>query len=91
MRKIVNWCDAVKPSNSQSFEGVESVTEQRAILNSPEMVANEFLVPDGIMDELESEQLADFDNDIHDYDERVEYGEDVALARSLPPVKTKRS
>lgn len=88
-RVIVNWCDKIKPCQMQMFDDVKSVTDQRAILTTPEGAVNQFLVPDDVMEELENETLDMFDKDILDYDERAELGEDIATAKSLPPIKTK--
>lgn len=82
MVKIVKQWDKLKPSIVDSYFGVESVTDQRAILNSPQGAVEAFLL-DGVEEELEKETIADFENDIHDYNERAEFGEDVATARRV--------
>lgn len=89
--RITKWSDELKPSNEQDYSGIISVTDQRAILNNPEAAVSEFLIPSDVMEELESEEIEDFDNDLLSYDERAELGEDIATAKNLPSIKAKAS
>lgn len=75
----------------------DDTTDQRAPVNNPQDLYNQFVVPDEVMSELESETIDDFDNDVYDYDDRTDYGVDVAEAadierqRSLIKNRTKKS
>lgn len=82
---IIKWYSKLKPSKEQDYSMVRSVCEQRAILNNPQDMYEQFLVNDELHDELLDEKLEDFDGDFYEYEERAEYGVDVALAASLPP------
>lgn len=83
-------------SGEQYFEN-DDTTDQRAPVNNPMDLYNQFVVPDEVMSELESETIDDFDNDIYDYDDRTDYGVDVAEAadierqRSLFKKRTKKT
>lgn len=75
----------------------DDTTDQRAPVNNPMDLYNQFVVPDEVMTELESETIDDFDNDVYDYDDRTDYGVDVAEAadieyqRSLLKNRTKKN
>lgn len=61
----------------------DDITDQRAPVNDPQALYEQFVVPEDIMDELEDEKLEDFDNDIYPYDDRTDYGVDIAAAANL--------
>lgn len=61
----------------------DDTTDQRSPVNNIEDLYNQFVVPEDVMDELDSENVEDFDNDIYDYDDRSEFGEDIAAAGQI--------
>lgn len=61
----------------------DDITDQRAPVNDPQALYEQFVVPEDIMDELEDEKLEDFDNDIYPYEDRTDYGVDIAAAANL--------
>ena len=66
----------------QYFEN-DDTTDQRAPVNNPQELYNQFVVPQEVMDELDSETIDDFDNDVYDYEDRTDYGVDVAEAADI--------
>ena len=58
-------------------------TDQRAPVNDPQELFNQFIVPEDIMEELDAETIEDFDNDVYDYDDRTDLGVDIAQASYL--------
>lgn len=69
-------------SGEHYFED-DDTTDQRAPVNNIDELYNQFVVPMDVMDELEDEKVEDFDDDIYDYDDRSELGEDVAAAGQI--------
>lgn len=64
-----------------AFNKKMDTTDQRAPINEPEDLFNTYMIDEEIQDELDNEKLEDFDNDVYDYDDRSEYGEDVLAAQ----------
>lgn len=69
-----------KSPRINDFDPSMDITDQRVIINDPEALFEQFVVDDEIQDELDSENLEDFDSDIYDYEDRSDYGLDVAAA-----------
>lgn len=92
--RIVKWYDKIKPYVSQDFSNVRSVCDQRAILNNPQELYEQYVVNEEMHEELLEEELQDFDDDFYEYEERAEYGVDVAAASAIAPdalsIKSKR-
>lgn len=61
----------------------DDITDQHAPVNDPEVLYEQFVVPEDIMDELEDENIEDFENDLYPYEDRTEYGVDIAAAAHL--------
>lgn len=72
----------------QYFEN-DDTTDQRAPVNNPQELYNQFVVPQEVMDELDSETIDDFDNDVYDYEDRTDYGVDVAEAADIDYQRSK--
>lgn len=72
---------APKILGSNAFNKKMDITDQRAPINEPEDLFEQFMIDEEIQDELDNEKLEDFDNDVYDYDDRSEYGEDVLAAQ----------
>lgn len=67
----------------EEYDPADDVTDQRAPVNDPEALYEQFVVPDDIMDELDEETLDDFEDDVYPYEDRTELGEDIAAAAQL--------
>lgn len=72
-----------KITGGEFFNPEDDTTDQRAPINDPEQLYNQFVVPAGVLDELDSETLEDFDNDIDDYEDRTDLGVDIATMDEL--------
>lgn len=72
-----------KITAGEIFDPADDITDQRAPLNDPEALYEQFVISDDIMDELDDETLDDFENDIYPYEDRTEFGVDVAAAAHL--------
>lgn len=83
--------------NGEKYVASDDTCDQRSPVNDPQELYNMFMVPEDIMDELDAETLQDFDNDDYDYDDRTDYGVDVAAAsqldlrKSLDKLKNKKA
>lgn len=69
--------------SNNSFNPKMDTTDQRVSINNPQELYEQYIAPENLMDELEAETIDDFDNDFYDYDDRTEYGLDVATASYL--------
>ncbi len=69
-----------KISGGNAFNPKMDVTDQRSPINDPEALYNQFIMSEELKDELDSESIDDFLEDVHPYDDRSEYGVDVAIA-----------
>ncbi len=69
--------------SGESFSKNDDTTDQRAPVNDPFDLYNQFVMPDEIMDELDAERIDDFDNDFYDYEDRTDLGVDIAAAAQL--------
>lgn len=69
--------------DGEKFEPDWDTCDQRAPVNDPEALYEQFVVPEDIMDELDNEKLEDFDGDIDDYEDRSDLGVDIAAAQDL--------
>lgn len=69
-----------KRTAQNDFNVKEDITDQRAPINDPQTMYEQFMQYDvaDVMDELESENIEDFDNDVYEYEDRSELGEDIA-------------
>lgn len=72
-----------KIASGENYNEKDDITDQRAPVNNIEDLYDQFVVPLDVMEEMESETLQDFENDVYDYDDRSEYGEDVAAASQI--------
>lgn len=73
-----------KEGGYNAFNKSDDVTCQRAPLNEPEDLFQQFLIDDEIQEELDNEEIDDFDSDIDDYDDITDFGVDVALSQQAP-------
>lgn len=80
-----------KPHCNELFNPEDDTTDQRSPVNNPLDLFNQFVVPDDVMDELDNESVDDFENDIYDYEDRSDLGEDIALAASLDLTKRRQA
>lgn len=67
----------------ESMPVQDDQTDQRAPVNDPEALYEQFVVPSDMMEELENETLEDFDLDVTDYDDRTDFGVDIAASADL--------
>jgi hypothetical protein len=72
-----------KISSGEHYSPEDDTTDQRAPVNNIDELYNQFVLPMDVMDELDHEKIDDFDEDVYDYDDRSEYGEDVAAAGQI--------
>lgn len=72
-----------KITAGESMPVQDDICDQRAPVNDPQALYEQFVVPDDMMDELDNEKIEDFDNDIYDYEDRTDYGVDIAAAADL--------
>lgn len=80
-----------KITGAEFYNPEDDTTDQRAPVNDPQALYEQFVVPEDIMDELESETIDDFDNDdeFYPYEDRTDYGVDIADAARLDLKKSK--
>lgn len=67
-----------KITDSEKYDPKDDTTDQRAPVNSPDVLYQQFVVGSDVMDELEAEVIDDFDYDVYPYEDRSEMGEDIA-------------
>lgn len=70
----------VKKLGANEFNPDMDTTDQRAPITSVEELWNTYMNADDVEDELDSETLEDFDNDVYPYDDISELGEDILTA-----------
>ncbi len=71
-----------KKQGANEFNPEMDTTDQRAPIMTAQDALEHFFRPDAeTMDELEKESISDFDNDIYDYEDRGELGEDILLSQ----------
>lgn len=70
------------PDKGTLFVPTMDTCDQRAPVNDPQELFERYVVSPEIMDEMESESVDDFLDDIHPYDDRSDYGVDIAAAAS---------
>lgn len=65
------------------FSPEMDTTDQRAPITTPEDAFQMFVPNDEIMDELDGESIDDFEDDVvdYEYEDRGEFGEDIALSQ----------
>lgn len=73
----------MKVVDGEKYNPDDDTTDQRAPVNNPEALYEQFVVPQDVMDELDRETVDDFDDDIYPYEDRTELGEDIAMMASL--------
>lgn len=72
-----------KVRSGEKFVPDDDCVDQRAPVNDPMELYNQFVIPEDVMEELENEKIEDFDNDVYDYDDRTDLGVDIAEAADL--------
>lgn len=76
-----------KISSNEHYNSEDDTTDQRAPVNNPSELWDTFMMDDemraAIAASLEDENIDDFDDDVYDYEDRSDLGEDIALAQSL--------
>lgn len=72
-----------KISGCNEFSPEMDTTDQRSPITTVQDAFQMFTPNDEIMDELETESIDDFDGDIvdYEYDDRGEFGEDIAMSQ----------
>lgn len=72
-----------KISGCNEFSPEMDTTDQRSPITTVADAFQMFQMDDELNEELESEKLSDFDNDIefYDYEDRGELGEDIAMSQ----------
>lgn len=88
--RFIGQYDDLKSGSIPDYSKVESVTDQRCIINSPQELYEQFVLGPEIFEELENESITDFDDDVYDYEDRSDYGVDVAAAAVLNEVNASR-
>ncbi len=76
-----------KISGCNEFSPEMDVTDQRSPVMTMEDAMQMLQIDDELADELDAEQMSDFDDDIYDYDDRGELGEDILLSQQPEMVK----
>lgn len=69
-----------KLSGANEFFPEMDTTDQRAPILDPGQFLEQFKVQE-LANELDNEKLSDFDDDVYEYEDISEYGEDVALLK----------
>lgn len=87
VRFLSVWGSKMFGAESMPIE--DDQCDQRAPVNDPEGLYNQFVVPEDLYDELDNETIDDFDNDVYDYEDRTDLGVDIAAAQNLPKRKKK--
>lgn len=72
-----------KPLDVNDFVSSMDVTDQRAVVQSPEQMFQRMVVDPDTYAELERETLSSFDRDVYPYEDRSEYGQDIVHSQSL--------
>lgn len=72
-----------KITAGEYYSPEDDTTDQRSPVNNIDELYNQFVLPMDVMEELDNEKIDDFDEDVYDYDDRSEYGEDVAEAGQI--------
>lgn len=72
-----------KIMSSETFYPEDDICDQRAPINDPQELYNQFVVPEELYDDLDNETLDDFEGDVYDYEDRTDLGVDIALAAEL--------
>lgn len=84
-----------KKSSNEYFNPEDDCTDQRAPVNKPSELYEQFFMNDDVIAEIEDtlrdEKVEDFEDDVYDYEDRSELGEDIALARSIDLSKIRQS
>lgn len=89
--RFIGQYDDYKPGSVPDYSRVKSVTDQRCIINTPQELYEQYVLGSEIFEELENEVITDFDNDVYDYEDRGEYGVDVAASKAVDPVNAGRN
>lgn len=76
-----------KVSGFNEFSPDMDVTDQRSPVMTMEDAMQMLVIDDELAEELDSEKMSDFDDDIYDYDDRGELGEDILLSQQPEMVK----
>lgn len=74
-----------KKLGANAFSPEMDTTDQRAPINEISELWNAYMDAEDVMDELEAEKLSDFDDDVYEYEDISELGEDV-LTVSQPVI-----
>lgn len=69
-----------KKLGANEFNSKMDTTDQRAPITSVEELWNTYMSAEDVEDELEDETIDDFDNDIYEYTDISEVGEDILTA-----------
>lgn len=69
-----------KKLGANEFNPSMDTTDQRAPITSVEELWNIYMTADDVEDELGSETINDFDNDVYEYTDISEVGEDILTA-----------
>lgn len=84
-----------KKSSNEHFNPDDDCTDQRAPVNNPSELYEQFFMNDDVIAEIEDtlrdEKVEDFEDDVYDYEDRSELGEDIALAQSIDLSKIRQS
>ncbi len=76
-----------KKSGCNAFSAEDDVTDQRSPVLTSADAQQMLVISEDLADELDSETMSDFDNDIYDYDDRGELGEDILLSQQPEMIK----
>lgn len=76
-----------KVSGFNEFTEDMDVTDQRSPVMTMEDAMQMLVIDEELADELDAEKMSDFDDDIYDYDDRGELGEDILLSQQPEMIK----
>lgn len=81
--EFISQFNCPKIVHGEEFYPEDDICDQRAPINDPESLYNQFVIPEELYDDLDNETLDDFEGDVYDYDDRTDLGVDIALAAEL--------
>lgn len=70
-----------KKLGSNEFSPEMDVCDQRSPIFNVEQAIQQFTITEEIQDELDAEELEDFDNDVYPYEDITDYGKDILIAQ----------
>lgn len=70
-----------KKLGANEFSSEMDVCDQRAPIFDVESAFTQFTITEDIQEELDEEDVDDFDNDVYPYEDITDYGKDILIAQ----------